>query len=88
MDKCRRDHLKQQILGDPNSGVFTRAQIRAKKELLNVYQELCMYNVFISKLEPKTLKVTLEHSDWVVAMQPELVEFERNKVLRLIPKPK
>ena len=46
-----------------------------------------MFHVFISKIEPKTVKIAMEHSDWVVAMQAELSEFERNKVWRLIPKP-
>ena len=85
MDKCTRDHPKEQILGDPKSGVLTRAQIRAKNEVLNVHQEFCMFNVFISKLEPKIVKTELEHTDWVVAMQYELAEFERNIVLRLVP---
>ncbi|XP_052621619.1 uncharacterized mitochondrial protein AtMg00810-like [Lactuca sativa] len=67
---------------------MTRAQIRAKNEVLNVHQEYCVFNVFISKLEPKTVKVALEHLDWVDAMQSELTEFERNKVWSLIPKPK
>ncbi|XP_052620865.1 uncharacterized mitochondrial protein AtMg00820-like [Lactuca sativa] len=36
-------------------------------------------------IEPKTVNVALDHSDWVQAMQDELNEFERNKVWRLIP---
>lgn len=46
-----------------------------------------MYHYFISKIEPKTAKMALEHQDWVVEMQPELAELERNKVWRLIPTP-
>lgn len=61
---------------DFDSGVLTRARIRARNEVLNVHQELCMFNVFISKLEPKTVKVELEHSDQVFKMQSELAEFE------------
>lgn len=44
-----------------------------------------MFNVFISKVDTKTLKFALEHHDWVFAMQAELVEFDRNKFLKLIP---
>ena len=75
MDNCARDHPKEHILSDPNSRVLTRSQNRARNEVLNVHQELCMFNVFISKLEPKTVNVALEHSDWVIAMKSELAEF-------------
>lgn len=87
MDKWTRDHPKEQILGDPNYGVLNRARIQARNKVLNVHQELCMFNVFNLKLEPKTIKVALERSAWVVAMQSELAEFTRNKVWRLFPKP-
>ena len=46
-----------------------------------------MFNSFVSKVEPKTVNIALDHSDWVQAMQDELNEFERNKVWRLIPTP-
>ena len=59
--------------------MLTRAQLRAKNEVLNVHQEFCMFNVFISKIEPKTVKVAMEHPNWVVSMKSELAEFERNK---------
>ena len=45
-----------------------------------------MFNVFISKIEPKTVKVALEDPDWIFAMQFELAKFERNKVWRIVPK--
>ena len=47
-----------------------------------------MFNLFISKIEPKTIKIALDHSNLVKAMQEELNEFECNKVWRLIPTPK
>ena len=46
-----------------------------------------MYSSFLSKIEPKNVKIVMDHSDWVEAMQAELSEFERNKVWRLIPSP-
>ena len=87
LEKWTRNHPKEQVIGNQQDGVLTRAQTRAKNEVLNFHQEFCMFNVFISKIEPKTVKVAMEHSDWVVAMQSELAEFERNKIWRLIPKP-
>ena len=56
--------------------------------MLNVHQEYRMFNVFILKVESKIVKVELEHIDWVVLMQSKLAKFERNKVWRLISKPK
>ena len=50
--------------------------------------EFCMFSSFIYKIEPKTVKIALDHSDWLQAMQEELNEFERNNVWRLIPTPK
>ncbi|KAL7604701.1 hypothetical protein Lser_V15G20152 [Lactuca serriola] len=50
--------------------------------------EFCMFHSFISKNEPKTVKIVLDHSDWVQAMQDDLNEFERNKLWWLIPTPK
>ena len=80
LEKWTKNHPKEQVIGNPQDGVLTRAQIRAKNEVLNTNQEFCMFNVFISKIEPKTVKIAMEHSDWVVAMQSELSEVERNKV--------
>ena len=87
LEKWTRNHPKEQVIGNLQEGVLTRAQLRAKNEVLNANQELCMFNVFISKIEPKTVKNAMEHSDWVVAMQSKLAEFERNKVWRLVSKP-
>lgn len=45
-----------------------------------------MFDIFITKIEPKTVKNALEYPNWVFSMQPKLAEFERNKVWRPIPK--
>jgi len=85
---CSFISKNQKYLSNPQDRVLTRAQLRAKNEVLNVDQEFCMFNVFILKLEQITVKVAMEDHDWVVSMQSELTEFERNKVWRLIPTPK
>ena len=46
-----------------------------------------MFNSFVSKIEPKTVKIMLDHADQVQEMQEELNEFERNKVWRLVLAP-
>lgn len=67
-EKWKKDHTKEQILGYPNCGVLKRAQLWERNKILNVSQDFSMFHVFISKIEPKIVKVALEHSDWVVAM--------------------
>lgn len=42
----------------------------------------------MSSIEPRTTKEALLEPDWIVVMQEELEEFERNKVWKLVPKPK
>lgn len=42
-----------------------------------------MFNSFISKIEPKIVKVALNHADWVQDMQEELNEFDCKKVWQL-----
>ena len=88
MDKWTRNHPHEQILDDPQVGVLTRARICAKNEVLNIHQEFFMFNVFISRIEPNTIKIAIEDQDCIVSMQSELAKFERNKVRRLVPKPK
>ena len=39
-------------------------------------------------MEPKNVYEALTDSDWIVAMQDELHQFERNQVWHLVPKPK
>lgn len=63
MDKWIKSHPKEQVIGDPLEGVLNRAQLRAKNEVLNAHQEFYMLNVFILKIEPKSFKATMEHSD-------------------------
>ena len=38
LEKWTRNHPKEQVIGNPQDGVLTRAQIRAKNEVLNVNQ--------------------------------------------------
>ena len=86
--KWTKDHPQTQIIGESSEKVLTHSQIKAKQAALFSKVEFCMFNSFVSKIEPKTVNSALDHSDWVQAMQDELNEFERNKVWRLIPTPK
>ncbi|KAI3493567.1 hypothetical protein L1887_40767 [Cichorium endivia] len=87
LEKWMRNHPPSLVIGDVQDKVLTRAQLQQRQLDLDKTSELCMFNVFISKGEPKNVKDAFDHPDWIEAMQMELEEFERNKVWRLIPKP-
>ena len=63
---------------DLNSGVQTRSRLK----------NFCAFNAFLSLMEPKNINEALTDSDWIVAMQDELHQFERNQVWHLVPKAK
>ena len=48
----------------------------------------CHYAAFMSSFEPQTIKEALKELEWITARQEELAKFERNKVCKLVPKPK
>ncbi|KAI3510579.1 hypothetical protein L1887_17687 [Cichorium endivia] len=86
-EKWTRNHPQSLVIGNVRDNVLTRAQLHHRQLDLNKTSELCMFNVFISKVERKNVRDAFDHPDWIEAMQLELEEFERNKVWRLIPKP-
>ena len=73
-----KSHSFELIIGDANEGVKTRSAT----------QNECLYNSFLSQEEPKKVEDALQDPDWVLAMPEELNQFERNKVWKLVPKPK
>ena len=42
---------------------------------------------FISQIEPKKLNDAIVDENWVIVMQEELNQFERNEVWELVPRP-
>ncbi|GKV46902.1 hypothetical protein SLEP1_g53861 [Rubroshorea leprosula] len=74
-----RSYVKgNEILGDPSKGVITRSHAH----------NTCAFIAFISQIEPNNLDDSLNDPNWVMAMQEELAQFERNKVWNLISRPK
>ncbi|KAK1402380.1 hypothetical protein POM88_001985 [Heracleum sosnowskyi] len=73
-----RDHPFHLIIGDPDTGVRTR----------RTSQNECHYSGFLSETEPKKVEDALEDPDWVIAMQDELNQFERQRVWKLVPRTK
>ena len=68
---------QDQIIGNPSIGVRTRSS----------FINICDNLVFISQIEPKKLNDAIVDENWVIAMQEELNQFERNEVWELVPRP-
>ncbi|KAJ9556755.1 hypothetical protein OSB04_011369 [Centaurea solstitialis] len=75
--KWTRAHPLYNVIGDVNDGVKTRS----------ASANYCLYKSFLSKIEPKNVSQALDDSDWLLAMQEELLQFKRNKVYRLVSRP-
>ncbi|GKD94201.1 retrovirus-related pol polyprotein from transposon TNT 1-94 [Tanacetum coccineum] len=81
----REKHIKLvNIIGKPLAGITTRSRVR-DSDAASAHERL--YVNFLSEIEPKKLIEALEEEGWVMAMQEELNQFERNKVWTLVPKP-
>ena len=65
----KKAHPQDLIIGDTTQGVTTRSKL---KSIVNL--------AFISQIEPKNIDDALCDEFWVLAMQEELNQFERNKV--------
>ncbi|GJV95024.1 retrovirus-related pol polyprotein from transposon TNT 1-94 [Tanacetum coccineum] len=81
----REKHIELvNIISELLAGITTKSRIR---ELDAASAHECLYVNFLSEIEPKKLIKALEEEGWVIAMQEELNQFERNKVWTLVPKP-
>ncbi|GJU84450.1 retrovirus-related pol polyprotein from transposon TNT 1-94 [Tanacetum coccineum] len=77
INKWTKDHLIDNVIGDPSRPVSTRHQLQ--DEAL-----FCYFDAFLSSVEPKSYKEALMESCWIEAMQEELNEFERLKFSELV----
>ncbi|CAM8966101.1 unnamed protein product [Rhodiola kirilowii] len=75
-----KNHPISEVIGDPNDGIITRGK------QVN-FRDLAGFACFISSIEPKNIKEAINDEYWVVAMQEELGEFQRNDVWDLVPRP-
>ncbi|OMO50151.1 hypothetical protein CCACVL1_30598 [Corchorus capsularis] len=75
--KYGKSHPPDLIIGNPSESVRTRGALR----------EVCEFAAFISQIEPKVFKDAKKEESWMVAIQEELNQFERNKVWTLVPPP-
>ncbi|KAJ4763435.1 Pol [Rhynchospora pubera] len=71
-------HPLTNVIGDPREGVRTRSSLH----------QTIGHCAFVSQLEPKSFKEANVDPNWIVAIQEELNQFERNQVWELVPLPK
>ncbi|GJU18758.1 retrovirus-related pol polyprotein from transposon TNT 1-94, partial [Tanacetum coccineum] len=73
----REKHIKLvNIIGEPLAGITTRSRVR-DSDAASAHE--CLYVNFLSEIKPKKLIEALEEEGWVIAMQEEMNQFERNK---------
>ena len=65
----KKVHLQELIISDTTKEVTTRSKL---KSIVNL--------AFIFQIEPKNINDALNDEFWVLAMQEELNQFEKNKV--------
>ena len=65
------------VIGDVSQKVITRNSIK----------NVCNHLAFVSQVEPKNIDEAINDENWILAMQEELNQFERNQVWELVPRP-
>nr|GEW92944.1 hypothetical protein [Tanacetum cinerariifolium] len=75
-----KDHLLEQVIGNPSQSVKTRRQLESDAEM-------CMFALTVSRTEPKNIKEAMADSAWIESMQEELHQFDRLDVWELVDKP-
>ncbi|TYK30409.1 gag-pol polyprotein [Cucumis melo var. makuwa] len=76
-----KNHPSSSIIGDPSAGITTR-----KKDKID-YSKMIIDLCYTSAIEPTSVEAALKDEYWINAMQEELVQFKRNNVWTLVPKP-
>nr|GEY46135.1 retrovirus-related Pol polyprotein from transposon TNT 1-94 [Tanacetum cinerariifolium] len=65
-----KDHLLEQVIGNPSQSVRTRRQLESDGKM-------CMFALTMSQTEPKNIKEAMVDSAWIESMQEELHQFDR-----------
>jgi Reverse transcriptase (RNA-dependent DNA polymerase) len=71
-------HPLSNVIGNPREGVRTRSGVNL----------MIAHCAFVSQIEPTKFEQANMDPDWIIAIQLELNQFERNKVWELVPRPK
>nr|GEW18768.1 hypothetical protein [Tanacetum cinerariifolium] len=75
-----KDHPLEQVIGEPSRPVLTRNQLKTD-------DDMCIYALTVSILEPKTVKEVLTDPAWIESMQEELHQFISLDVWELVLSP-
>ncbi|GJR39050.1 retrovirus-related pol polyprotein from transposon TNT 1-94 [Tanacetum coccineum] len=75
-----KDHPLEQVIGEPSQPVLTRNQLRTD-------DDMCMYALTVSTIEPKNVNEDMTDPAWIESMQEELLQFKRLDVWVLVPPP-
>nr|GEX94734.1 hypothetical protein [Tanacetum cinerariifolium] len=65
-----KDHPLEQVIGEPSRPVLTRNQLRFD-------DDMCMYALTVSTMEPKNVKEAMTDPAWIDSMQEELLQFKK-----------
>ncbi|GKB22420.1 putative ribonuclease H-like domain-containing protein, partial [Tanacetum coccineum] len=76
----KKDHLLEQVIGNPSQSIRTRRQLETDGEI-------SMFALIVSRTEPKNIKESMVDYAWIEAMQEELHQFDRLDVWELVDKP-
>jgi Reverse transcriptase (RNA-dependent DNA polymerase) len=71
-------HPLSNVIGNPREGIRTRSGVNL----------MIAHCAFVSQIEPTKFEQANMDPNWIIAMQLELNQFERNKVWELVPRPK
>ncbi|GJY34976.1 putative ribonuclease H-like domain-containing protein [Tanacetum coccineum] len=97
--KFHKDHPEDQVIGSLKTPVQTRHMTKINEEhgLISLVYKLrrpnhkdfqnCLFACFLSQMEPKKPIQALKDSNWVEAMQDELLQFKLLKVWTLVDLP-
>ncbi|KAA0065622.1 gag-pol polyprotein [Cucumis melo var. makuwa] len=77
-------HTLEQTAGATDS---SKCEIITRKKERKDYAKMVSNVCYTSSLEPTTISAALSDEHWILAMQEELLQFERNQVWELMPKP-
>ncbi|KAA0056418.1 gag-pol polyprotein [Cucumis melo var. makuwa] len=77
----KKNHPSSSIIGDPSAGITTRR--KEKVDYTKMIADLC----YVSTMQPTSIENALKDEYWINVMQEELLQFKRNNVWTLVPKP-
>ena len=80
--KIKLNHPPKVIVGNMNELTLR------KRTIDKCVANFVSYSCYLSQVEPTKVEEALQDESWVEAMHDELLQFQRNDVWTLIPRPK